>query len=237
MAKELDSKFWAKYFKVYDVLNMVIPYQELLDTIVKEADIKKGDVVLDAGCGTGNLSMKLKKAGAKVFGVDYCVEALNIYYQKDPKAEMLVHDLTKPLPFFNNYFDALVCNNVLYALNKKMRQYIIDEFYRVIKPGGKIVVSNVHKDFRSLSVYSEHIKKSIKKIGKLRTAAELAKMTIPTIKMFYYNERIKRQNKTGFYSFMTKDEQSTLFSTAGFRCVSTNIITYGGQAILNHGKK
>ena len=37
----LDSKFWTKYFKVYDVLNLLIPYQELLETICNELDIKK----------------------------------------------------------------------------------------------------------------------------------------------------------------------------------------------------
>jgi len=40
MAKKIDHDFWEKYFKVYDVLNYVIPYQELLDTIVEKLEIK-----------------------------------------------------------------------------------------------------------------------------------------------------------------------------------------------------
>jgi len=38
----LDSKFWRNYFKVYDVLNLLIPYQELLETICEKLDIKLG---------------------------------------------------------------------------------------------------------------------------------------------------------------------------------------------------
>ncbi len=237
MTKKLDHRFWAKYFKVYDVLNMVIPYQELLDNIVKEAEIKKNDFVLDAGCGTGNLSMKCKSAGAKVFGIDYCIEALDRYRQKDLSAEMLVHDLTKPLPFPDIYFDVVVCNNVLYALDKSLRPQIIKEFLRVLKPGGKIVLSNVHKNFKSMMIYSEHIKESIKKFGRLRTLFDIFRMAVPTIKMFYYNERIKNENKAGSYSFVRISEQASLLKDAGMISVSDNIIAYGGQAIINHGKK
>jgi len=55
----LDSKFWKRYFKVYDVLNLLIPYQELLNTICDELDIKPGEKILEAGCGTGNLALKI----------------------------------------------------------------------------------------------------------------------------------------------------------------------------------
>lgn len=29
----LDTKFWEKYFKAYDVLNVLIPYQELKNEV------------------------------------------------------------------------------------------------------------------------------------------------------------------------------------------------------------
>jgi ubiquinone/menaquinone biosynthesis C-methylase UbiE len=57
----LTHTFWNRYFKVYDVLNYVIPYQELLKEIVKEVEVKEGDLILDAGVGTGNLALVLNK--------------------------------------------------------------------------------------------------------------------------------------------------------------------------------
>jgi len=35
----LGNNFWKRYFKVYDVLNLAIPYQELLKEIVRETII------------------------------------------------------------------------------------------------------------------------------------------------------------------------------------------------------
>jgi len=46
--------FWRKYFAVYDVLNELRPYQDLLGSVKDNLKIKKGDLVLDAGAGTGS---------------------------------------------------------------------------------------------------------------------------------------------------------------------------------------
>jgi hypothetical protein len=43
----LDARFWKKYFDVYDVLNLLIPYQELLETIFDELEIKPGEKILE----------------------------------------------------------------------------------------------------------------------------------------------------------------------------------------------
>jgi len=64
----LDQKFWAKYFKVYDILNIVIPYQELLSELERELDLNNDDVVLDVGSGTGNLMFRIKGRCKKIIG-------------------------------------------------------------------------------------------------------------------------------------------------------------------------
>lgn len=60
--KMLDSQFWAKYFKVYDTLNQLIPYQDLLDLFLKKLELlSSGDKnILDVGSGTGNLCISEK---------------------------------------------------------------------------------------------------------------------------------------------------------------------------------
>lgn len=236
MAKKLDHRFWAKYFKVYDVLNMVIPYQELLDTIVDEAKIKKGDLVLDAGCGTGNLSMKCKAAGAKVIGIDYCIEALDRYKQKDPDAEMFVHDLTKPLPFPDNYFDVVVCNNVLYALGKVNKQKVVREFWRVLGRGGSLVVSDPLTGFKIMNVYKRHIRDSISKSGYIRSIFMLIRMILPTIKMIRYNLLIKSQNKNGGYKFSGHGENELMFEQNNIHVIDITR-AYDDQSEVIKGKK
>ena len=67
----LAQKFWEKYFKVYDVLNIVIPYQELMAELGKELDLNHEDVVLDVGSGTGNFMERIKGKCKKVIGSDF----------------------------------------------------------------------------------------------------------------------------------------------------------------------
>jgi len=230
----LDTKFWAKYFKVYDVLNMVIPYQELLDTIVKELEIKEGDLVLDAGCGTGNLAMKIKEKGAKVIGIDFSKEALEVYKKKDPNAEVMVHDLTKPLPFPDNYFDKIACNNVLYAIDSEKRENLIREFGRVLKNHALIVTANPHINVKPIAIYKEHIKKDFRK-RRAMVFMDIITMIVPTIKMFHYNSKIKKAHKGGDYKFFKYNEQSQLLEKFGLNNIQQEISIYAGQDYLAKG--
>ncbi|MEI6266408.1 MAG: methyltransferase domain-containing protein [bacterium] len=236
MSKKLDHRFWAKYFKVYDVLNMVIPYQELLGSIINELDIKKGDLVLDAGCGTGNLAVKMKTKGAKVIGIDNCIEALDIYKEKDKQAEILVHDLTMPLPFPDGFFDKIASNNVLYTISKANRQAVYKELKRVLKPGGLLVVANIQKDFKPLNIYKDHLKQDLSVNGYFRLMIKIVKMSFPTIKMFYYNSIIKSNNKSGFYNFIEKGEEAKDLEGHGFKILS-ELPVYSQQAFLTTSKK
>lgn len=234
---KLDHHFWAKYFKVYDVLNMVIPYQELLDTIVKELEVKKGDLVLDAGCGTGNLGIKLKAKGAKVIGIDYCIEALDVYKLKDPEAEVMVHDLTQPLPFPDNYFDKIASNNVIYAIKNVEREKILTEFRRVLKPKGNVVIVNPKMEFNNYAILSEHLQEEISEFGLIKTVLKVFLFLPKLIKMLHYNSLIKK-NGSGIRGsrFIKMGEQAELLSATGFMEVSEGD-AYRGESLLARGIK
>ena len=60
---KLTASFWDKYFGVYDVLNELLPYRHLIQSLVSALVIKPGDRVLDAGAGTGNVSLPISAAG------------------------------------------------------------------------------------------------------------------------------------------------------------------------------
>lgn len=233
----LDTKFWEKYFEVYDVLNLVIPYQELLKTICDELEIKKGERILEAGTGTGNLALEIKKRGGVPVALDNIQEALKSYKKKDPEAIVILADLNERLPFIDNEFDKICSNNTIYAIPQKNRSALMKEFYRVLKPGAKIVIANIHKEFKPIKIYLAHIKEDVKKSGWLKVAFEALKLIVPTIKMFYYNAKIKKENKTGDFDFMEFDEQKELLRQAGFRNISENKSVYAKQGILNSSYK
>ena len=56
-----ESEFWEKYFRIYDFLNLLIPYQRLLARIKELLKLKKGDTLLDVGAGTGNFLSTLDR--------------------------------------------------------------------------------------------------------------------------------------------------------------------------------
>ena len=230
----LDSKFWANYFKVYDILNLLIPYQELLETICDELEIKPGERILEAGCGTGNLALKIKERGAKVVGLDNCKEALDIYRKKDPTAELVLADLTEKLPFPDNYFDKIASNNTLYAIPKEKQLATLKELYRILKSRGKIVLSNTKKSWKPIKIYIKGIKGNLRKEGIFLTVLKIMKLIIPTLKIFYYNYQIKKESQYYFYDF---NEQKELLEQAGFKLVLDAKLVYAEQSILNSAFK
>lgn len=230
----LDSNFWKKYFEVYDVLNLLIPYRDLLESICEELDVKEGERVFEAGCGSGNLIRELAKRGAQVTGLDYCEEALEVCRKKNSGAEIIFGDLVEALPFLDDYFDKIVLNNVLYTIPRGKHQAVLIELRRILKPGGRIAISNPKKGWKPFEIYICGVKENFQQQGILRTVVKVAKMIIPTIKILYYNSIIKKQSQ---YYFFEPQEQGRTLSSAGFLNISNPRFVYADQAILSLGYK
>ncbi|MBW8637694.1 methyltransferase domain-containing protein [Hoeflea sp. WL0058] len=97
--------------------------------------------VLDAACGTGRYSEVLARGGHSVIGVDASAEMLARARPKVPGAEFREGELTA-LPLEDESVDAAVCALALVHLEEidgAMR-----EFARVLRPGGRLVISDVH---------------------------------------------------------------------------------------------
>lgn len=95
--------------------------------------------VLDAACGTGDLSIELKTGSeAHVTGTDFCRPMLERAAEKSssviPYVEADAHDL----PFPDDHFDAIT---IAFGLrNLASVEGGLAEFHRLIKPGGRLAV-------------------------------------------------------------------------------------------------
>ena len=106
-----------------------------------------GDVVgrriLDAGCGSGPLFAALRDRGALVTGFDSSTGMLEQARQRlGDDADLQVADLGSPLPFPDGAFDDVIAALVLHYLEDWGPA--LAELRRVLKPGGRLIVSVNH---------------------------------------------------------------------------------------------
>lgn len=234
---KLTASFWDKYFGVYDVLNELLPYKHLIQSLVDALQIRPGDTVLDAGAGTGNVSLPISMAGGIPTGFDISTSGMKLFKQKMPGAEYVIGDLSKKIPFADQSFDKVVSNNVIYAIHPESRALLGSELFRVLKPGGKIVIANIAPGFRPFEIYVAHLKEEYAHSGFLQTLFKILSFTIPTLKMFYYNMLIRREHKGGDYAFMDEKIQEDFLRSAGFIHISDSVRLYGGHGVLTSAEK
>ena len=115
--------------------DLVVP--RLLDYIGDVADL----TVLDAGCGEGYVSRILANHGAQVVALDISPRLIELARANNPKAVMdyQVHDLSKPLPQYTQFFDLVVSNLVLNDVYDY--RSFASTLGAVTKVGGRLVLS------------------------------------------------------------------------------------------------
>jgi malonyl-CoA O-methyltransferase len=134
---------YDRWSEIYD--HESNPLVALEEPVVREAlGEVRGLSVLDLGCGTGRHALWLAGAGASVTAVDFSEGMLGEARRKPgaPAVRFQVHDLHQPLPFEAAAFDVVVSGLVLEHLRDL--GFVFGEARRVLKPGGRAVVSAMH---------------------------------------------------------------------------------------------
>lgn len=110
--------------------------------IVPELELKRGDRVLDLGCGPGLYCSKLHEVGLKLVGVDYSKRSLNYAKKQAKLAKQTIEyiNMNYLKMDFENEFDAamlIYCDfGVLSILD---RVALLKKIHRGLKPDGKFV--------------------------------------------------------------------------------------------------
>lgn len=146
---------------------------------------RKGQNVLDVGCGTGNFSLKIAQMGCEVTGVDISAEMLKVAKKKsagiEPKIRfqrMDVYDLKFP----DNCFDGVFSMAAFEFVKEPEKAY--NEMYRVLKPGGGLLIGTINPDSRWGQLYlSEDFRKnSVFKYADFKTIEDLKSLDRENIK-------------------------------------------------------
>ncbi len=102
--------------------------------------------VLDAGCGTGNFSFKLAERGCSVTGVDVSPHMLRVALEKtgaDTPVRFCQMDIGE-LQLQDETFDAVYSMAAFEFIFDRGRAF--SELWRVLKPGGKLLIGTIAGD-------------------------------------------------------------------------------------------
>lgn len=137
---------WASY---YDTLVNVVTFgkaRRLRSEIASKAPYQSGDRVLDVGCGTGEQAFLAKAVvGAQgvVMGMDASPNMVRIAEIKRNKLQLDVQfnvDLIERISQPDNFFDVVMNSLVMHHLPDSLQLDGVAEFYRVLKPGGRVYI-------------------------------------------------------------------------------------------------
>ncbi len=104
--------------------------------------------ILDWGCGPGRIIRHLPDFlddKSKVFGTDYNAASIDWCKTNLPDIDFNLNGLEAELPYDNNFFDYIYGISIFTHLSEKMHFEWIEELYRVLKPGG-ILMLTLHGD-------------------------------------------------------------------------------------------
>jgi ubiquinone/menaquinone biosynthesis C-methylase UbiE len=145
--KDLEKYYYNKYkkegykkggYKIFGINVSNIYHKERFKNSLNFLNPKKEDIILDAGCGEGELTRKIARKCKKVIGVDIAKSALKTARKNSPKNCIFRYGSLEKLEFSKNYFDKIVCvETIEHVLHPKK---VIKEFKRVLKKKGKLVL-------------------------------------------------------------------------------------------------
>ena len=126
------------------------------ETFLKDIGIKKGEVVLDFGCGDGHYTIpaaEIVKREGKVYAIDKYLGSIDKLMEiskiKGLKNIIFLHNQSEEMKINleSESIDVVLLYDVLHYNNVFGRKKIYEENYRILKTGG------------ILSVYPKHLKK------------------------------------------------------------------------------
>ena len=117
--------------------------------LVKKLNISSRHKVLDVGCGTGRLTLKLAGKVDHITGIDPSIQRIEVARRKLTK--MNPGNVTFELGssddigrYGEDVFDVVYLNAVFHWINDK--EEALNNIYRVLKPGGKLGICTGDKD-------------------------------------------------------------------------------------------
>ncbi len=133
--------------EIYDYFEQPNPveadfWQRLRTAAVRSLDVKEGMHIVDVGSGGGWFSAMITRKGVKVTSIDLSLKNLTRLTKENRTDGLMAsaHDL----PLMSESVDAVIASEVIEHLNDPLAA--ITEFLRIVKPGGRVVITTPYKE-------------------------------------------------------------------------------------------
>ena len=134
------------------------------EELIKILNPKKGEIILDLGCGSGQLANKISKSGAEVIGIDNSNEMIAEAKTKYPNLQFFVKNASNFQ--FKKPFDTIFSNAVLHWITGS--ENVIISMNKNLKNGGRLVVEFGGKG--NVKTIIRSIKKALLERGYIKNA-------------------------------------------------------------------
>ncbi|MBK8821488.1 MAG: ubiquinone/menaquinone biosynthesis methyltransferase [Anaerolineales bacterium] len=222
-AQYVQSMF-TKIARRYDMMNRLMTgYQDVRwrRQVIKLAGLKPGASLLDLGTGTGDLAREALSEfpNAKVTAADFTLEMMRVGARQVGPLDFSAADALR-LPFENESFDAVTSGFLM--RNVIDLKQAIQEQYRVLRSGGRIVILDTTRPKRNLlsPFIWIHMHVIIPTLGGLLSGVREAYTYLPDTTE----------------GFVTAEQLAERLSEAGFKNVGYQRLMFGTIAI-HHAEK
>lgn len=155
-----ETMMYGSFARVYDTFMDNVPYDEWAEEygqIMRDHQIEDG-IVLDLGCGTGSLTVRLQEQGYDMIGVDYSMEMLEIAREKSEGKDILY--LEQDMREFELYGTVravlCVCDSINYILDPEEVIEVFSLVDNYLDPDG-IFLFDFNTDYKYSQIIGDQV--------------------------------------------------------------------------------
>ena len=149
----------------YDLLTNILTFgqaKRLRTMTIDLALLKSGEAILDVGCGTGGVTIPAKQRvgnTGRAAGIDPSPEMIAVAQKKAQRMDLEIDlriGVIEDLPYPDASFDVVTSSLMMHHLPEHLQVKGLAEIYRVLKPGGRLLIADISNRQHLLNALAMH---------------------------------------------------------------------------------